>query len=234
MYNVRMELRRLIPVVLAAVLIAGCSRGIIRPKIEAGIEKALPEYIGPAKEYHAEADGPSMAMLDGEIEALRITGRDVQVTPNLVVRDLVVDMKKVKADPSTRKLQRVGSTTFQATVTEKAVNDYVKASRPGGTEIRIDLEPGKLTAVARPTFRGIGAEIRVTGKPQVAGGSKVNFVADKASVSIVPVPAFIVNELLELVNPVLDLNQMKFPVSLTSVTVKKDTVELAGKATFKP
>lgn len=229
-----MELRRLIPVILAATLISGCSRGIIRPKIEAGIENALPGYIGPAKEYHVEADGPSKPMLNGEIGALHITGRDVQLTPSLVVRDLVVDMKKVKADPSTRKLQRVGSTIFQATVTEKAVNDYVRASRPNSTEIRIDLEPGKLTAVARPTFHGIGAEISVTGKPQIAGGSKVNFVADKASVSIVPVPAFIVNELLDLVNPVLDLNQMKFPVSLTSVTVKKDTVELAGKATFKP
>ncbi len=219
---------------MAAALVAGCAGQIIRPKIEAGIEKALPGYIGPAREYRVKASGSSTAMINGEFSALHITGREVQATKDLTIDLLTVEMKDVKADPSTRKLRSVGSTTFQAEITEQAVNAYVNASRPQGNEVRVDLEPGKITVIARPTFYGIGAEVRVTGRPAIAGGSKVNFVADKASVSIVPVPAWVVNKLLDLVNPVLDLNQMKFPVSLTSVTIEKDTVQLAGKADFKP
>lgn len=240
MYNVRnmsveeQQLRKLIPIVLAAALVAGCAGQIIRPKIEAGIEKALPGYIGPAREYKVKASGSSTAMINGEFSALHIIGWEVQAAKNLMISLLNVDMKTVKADPSTRKLRSVGSTTFEAAITEQAVNAYVNASRPQGNEVRVDLEPGKLTVIARPTFLGIGAEVRVTGRPEIAGGSKVNVVADKASVSIVPVPAWVVNKLLELVNPVLDLNQMKFPVELTSVTTEKDTVHLAGTASFKP
>lgn len=206
----------------------------MRPKVEKGIAKALPEYIGPAKRYEVRAEGSDVELLRGDIDALHIVGYDVQLTDNLTVGHLIVDMKGVQADTSTRKLKKVESTTFRATVTEKAVNDYVNASRPDGSEIRIDLDRGKLTAVARPSFHGIGAEVKVTGKPQIEGGSRVSFVADKASLSVVPVPAWIVNKLLERVNPVLDLDKMKFPVTLTSVATKKDAVDLAGNATFKP
>ncbi len=227
-------MRRLIAILLAAGSLAGCSTGLVRPRVEKGIEKALPDYIGPAREYDVKVEGSERELLRGDIDALHITGRDVQITENLLVGSLVVDMTGVRADTSTRKLKSVESTTFRGTVTEKAVNDYVNASRPEGKEMHIDLEKGSLTVTARPSFHGIGAEVKITGKPRIEGGSRVSFVADKASLSIVPVPASIVNLLLERVNPVLDLGKMKFPVTLTSVIVKKDAVDLAGNASFKP
>ncbi len=227
-------MRRLIPITLAAVLLAGCSTGLVRPKVEKGIAKALPGYIGPAKEYSVTAKGSDVELLRGKIDSLHITGKEVRIDDNLVVSRLTVDMTDVDVDTSTRKLKKVGSTTFQALITEKAVNDYVNATRPDGKEMRIELESGKLTAVARPSFHGIGVEVKVTGKPQIEGGCKVNFVADSASLSVLPVPASIVNKLLDRVNPVLDLGKMKFPVTLTAATLKKDAVDLAGKASFKP
>lgn len=227
-------MRRLIPAILFAALIAGCSTGLIKPKVEKGIEKALPSYIGPAKEYDVKASGSETSMLKGKFDALHITGRDVLIAENLKVSKLTVDMQDVRVDTSTRKLKAVGSTVFQGTVTEDAVNDYINATRPEGKEMRVELESGRLTVIARPNFHGIGAQVKVTGKPKIERGTQVSFVADSASLSIVPVPASIVNKLLERVNPVLDLNEMKFPVTLTAVTIKKDAVDLAGKADFKP
>jgi len=227
-------MRKIIVMMLACALLMGCSGGLLRPKIEQGIEKALPSYIGPARSYDVKASGSETDMLGGRISSLHITGTDAQIAQGLTVALLVVEMDDVSFNTSNRKLKSVGSTAFQATMTEKAVNEYINASRPDGSQMLIELEAGKLTVVARPTFHGVGAEFRVTGQPQIKGATKVNFVADKASLSIVPVPAWIVNRLLDRVNPVLDLEKMKYPVKIASVSVKKDAVQLGGGMVFKP
>jgi len=227
-------LKKLFLLTLAAMLTAGCSRGIIRPKVEKGIRNALPGYIGPAKEYSVRAMGPSIRMLRGRINSLHIEGTDVLIAPNLTVCHLSVEMEEVQADTSSRKLKSVRQTTFEAQVEEGAVNYYLNASSPDGDDIGIELEPGKLTVVARPAFHGVGAEIRISGKPHIRNGTEVHFVADSGSLARISVPAWIVNKLLEKVNPVLDLAEMQFPVSLTAVTIRKDRVVITGRADFKP
>lgn len=220
--------------ILVSVFLTGCSGGLIRPKIEQGIEKALPSYIGPARKYDVRASGSETDMLGGRIASLQIAGTDVQIAENLTVAFLVVDMNDVSFHTSSRKLKSIGSTTFRATLTEKAVNDYVNASRQDGSDMRIELETDKLTVVAKPSFHGVGVQFKVTGTPEIDTGTKVSFVADSASLSVVPVPAWIVNRLLNRVNPVLDLEKMKFPVKLSSASVRKDSVELSGSMVFKP
>ncbi len=173
-------------------------------------------------------------MLRGHIDRLHIEGRNVQIAPNLMVSHLNVDMEEVRVDPSSRKLKSVRQTVFETQVREEAVNRYMNASRQGNSDVRIDLEPGQLTVVARPTFHGVGTEVRISGTPQIRKGTEVHFVTDSASVARIPVPAWIINKLLEDVNPVLDLAEMQFPVSLTAVSVKKDVVVMTGRAEFKP
>jgi len=224
---------RVLFALIALVWIAGCSGGIIRPKVEKGIARSLPEYIGPAEQYTVKASGPTTAMLHGRIQHLRIEGVQVEIADDMVLDRLVVDMDDVSVDPETRVLQSVGNAIFTAEMTQESVNRYVKAVRPDVQELKIELEVGKVVVGARPTVMGIGPRLQIGGRPEIVNRNKVNFVADSASLSILPVPALIVNKLLDSVNPVLDLSETRFPVALTAVKVRKGTVEIAGRAIFK-
>ena len=66
--------------------------------------------------------------------------------------------------------------------------------------------------------------------PTRPGAATLNFVADKARLSFVPVPAFLVNRALDAVNPIVDLSGLKVPVALQSVDVQNGALVLRGTA----
>lgn len=226
-------MRRLLALLLVA-LVAGCSGGIIRPRVEDGIRDALPDYIGPAKEYSVRCDGNSGAMLGGVIKRLHIEGRDVQVDPNLLISRLIVDMNQVRFDPGSHKMKSVESTAFEAVVTEKTVNRYIAQTRQSESEMSVQLQPGKVQVKFVPNIGGLDVLIAIAGTLSLAGGDKVNFEADKAAVAHLPIPSLVANKALDRVNPVLDMSAMKFPVILSGITINKGSVSIRGAMQFKP
>jgi len=227
-------MRKLALIAIAAVLVAGCSRGLIRPRVEKGIRNALPNYIGPAREYVVRADGSTSAMMKGLIKHLHIEGKGVQLDPALFVSHMSVDMDEVRYDLETRELKSVRSTTFEASLSEAAVNAYIEKMREGDSDLHVKLDSGKVAVEFVPNVAGVNVLVSVTGRPVIAGGDKVNFVADSASVARLPVPAYVVNKVLGRVNPILDMSLMRFPVSLGDIEVKKNAVIVKGRAQFKP
>lgn len=226
-------MRRLLALLLVA-LVAGCSGGIIRPRVEDGIRDALPDYIGPAKEYIVRCDGDSTAMLGGKIKRLHIEGRDVQVDPNLLISRLIVDMNLVHFDPGSHKMKSVESTAFEALVTEKTVNSYIAQTRQSESEMSVQLQPGKVQVKFVPNIGGLDVLIAIAGTLSLAGRDKVNFEADKAAVAHLPIPSLVANKVLDRVNPVLDMSAMKFPVILSGITINKGSVSIRGAMQFKP
>ena len=226
-------MRRLLAL-LVVVLIAGCSGGIIRPRVEDGIRDALPDYIGPAKDYNVRCDGESTAMIGGLIKRLHIEGKDVQVDPNLLVSRLTVDMYEVHFNPTNRRLKSVESTSFEAVVTEKAVNRYIEKTRESESQLGVELQPGKILVRFVPNIGGLDVLIAVAGTLSVAEGNKLNFEADKASVAHLPIPSLVANKVLDRVNPVLDMSAMKFPVTLSGISINKGSVSIKGAMEFKP
>lgn len=224
-------MRRLLALLVIA-MIAGCSGGIIRPTIEDGIRDALPDYIGPAKDYNVHCEGDSTAMLGGVIRRLHIEGKDVQVDPNLLLSRLIVDMDRVHFNPTNHKMKSVEDTSFEAVVTEKAVNHYIEQTRDSESQLGVGLEPGKVLVTFVPSIGGLDILISVAGTLSVVEGDKVNFEADKAAVAHLPIPALVANKVLDRVNPVLDMSEMKFPVTLSSITINKGTVSIKGSAKF--
>lgn len=218
---------------IAAMFLAGCSTGIISSKIENGIRDSLPDYIGPAKEYKVQAKGSETGMISGSIDRLLIDGTDVQLKENLVIDRMSIDMSKVRFNPRTRKVKKVESTTFEAEISPKSMNAYISKSDDDKNKIKIRLEDSKVIVDASPGFMGISIPVSIKGSPSIIGNSKIDFVADEASISIIPLPAFIINKLLRNINPVLDMSQMKFPVSIQDITIKKDKVIIKGSAEFQ-
>lgn len=226
-------MRKLVPIAVFILFVAGCSGGLIRPRVEKGIRNALPNYIGPAKEYTVRADGSTSAMMKGLIESLHIEAKDVQVDPQLILTHLSVDMDQVRYDTGSRKLTSVRNTTFQAAVSEDAVNRYIELTRTSESDLGVNLQPGKVLVEFVPNVAGLDVLVSVAGKLVIVDGDKVNFEADRAAVAHVPMPAYLVNKALQRVNPVLDMSMMRFPVTLQDITVSKGTVVIKGNAQFK-
>ena len=227
------RLKTLFPFTILATLLSGCAGGLVRSQVEKGIRGSLPEYIGPAKHYSVHTDGSEASMLKGKIGRIEIEGEEVQVDPNLVVQHLYVDMREVRCDVDTRALKTVGSTTIEAVIAEDAVNRYIERTRQD-LNLTVTLEPGKILVKFVPTVAGVGVPISVSGTLAVAGEDKVNFAADSASLGRMPVPAYVVNKVLNRMNPVLDMSQMRFPVILREIVLLKGAAEVKGSARFKP
>lgn len=227
-------MRIIIPLAALALLLAGCSGKIIRPMVEKGIRNALPTYIGPAKKYTVKVEGPSEQIMNGRINKLKIEGEEVQIDPKLLVDRLMVDMDDVHFNPKTREVQRVEKTIFQATVSEEAINKYITQSDASEYNASVKLEPGKVQVAFVPRVLGVNVAVSLTGKPEIIHGDKVNFVADSGSVAHLPVPSYVINKVLDKINPILDLSTMKFPVTLDAATIHKGSVDVSGKANFQP
>lgn len=217
---------------IAALFLAGCSTGIIRSQIEQGIRESLPDYIGPAKKYKVDVKGSETAMIGGKIDQLIIDGTEVQINENLCIDHMNIVMNKVRFNPQTHKVKEVESTTFEGELTSKTINSYISKDKDSKYKAQIRLEDGKVIVDAAPGLLGISVPVSIKGSPVIREDTKVNFVADEASLSIIPVPAFIVNRLLNGVNPVLDMSQMKFPVTIKDITIKKDKIIVKGNAKF--
>lgn len=215
-----------------AALLSGCAGDLIRSKVENGIENSLPEYIGPALKYSVKVSGPSEPMLRGKIKHLHIEGDEVQIAPSLTVDHLIVDMDDVEADVAKKQIRRVRQTIFEAHISEDSVNRYMVTTRAASKDLRVSFGKGTVTVTVYPSFLGIDTEFRITGRPEIVQGSKVRFIADRAMLAKIPVPSFLVNKVLDHVNPVLDLSEMKFPVVLSGMTVKEGAIVIKGRANF--
>ena len=227
------RLKKLGPFALLAIFAAGCAGAIVRPTVNDAIRKALPNYIGPAKNYDVKTSGSATEMLGGKLDRLIIEGEDVQVDPNLTISKLFVELKDVRVDTKTRAMKHVGSTAIRATISEAAVNKYIAVSR-GSSNLTVRIEPDKINVAFTPTVAGVGVPLNVTGTLSITGGDKVNFEADEASVGRLPVSAYVVNKGLSMVNPVIDLSTMKFPVTIERIALKKGKAEVSGSAKFSP
>lgn len=226
-------MKKLVTITALAVFLVGCGGGFVRSKVERGIRNALPQYVGPAEKYTVRVDGSSTDMMNGFIKHLHIEGTAVQVDPKLLVSQLVVDMDEVRYN-SKRELTSIGKTIFGASVTEGDINRYLAQSDAKEYNIKVRLTPSQVQVSFMPNVLGVNVAVTVAGKPEIVSGSKVNFVADSASAAHLPVPAFIVNQVLANINPILDMSEINFPIAMEHITIKNGSLNLGGRAEFKP
>lgn len=219
---------------ILAILVAGCAGGIIKSKVQSGIRSALPKYLGPAKNYTVKADGSGEAMLSGHIGHLHIEGEDVQMEPKLTVSKLVIDLDDIRFNTHTRKIKSIKGTDFSAVLVQDALNHFVTESTKNKYEIDLKLQPNVINVDFSHSIMGQKSRISVVGKPAIVDGTKVNFIADKASVASLPVPKLIVDKILDRVNPIIDTTQFKLPMKLKEIAISDGSLQISGSAEFNP
>lgn len=212
------------------VFVTGCASLSPQRLAAHKIADALPGVIGPARHYEVQVSGDAMALTRGRARSIHVAGRDVQVAPDATLDTVDLVAQDVSFDTKSRRLDHVGHVDFVGTLGQEHLDAYLAASNthPGlaVTLGRNDLQV-RLPVDAGP----IHTHVTVVGQAAPAdGGSAVDFIADRAHLSILPVPVFLVNEALKRVNPVIDLSHFKVPLALQSTRVENHALVLRGTA----
>lgn len=210
-------------------LLTGCSS--LSPQTVAAhkIADALPQTLGPARHYDVQVDGDTLALTRGRARQVRIQGEDVQVAPGAVLDTLDLTAQDVSFDTQTRRLDHVGAVVFAGTMGQAHLSDYLARCRPDLTvTLRQDDVEARLPVAAGPLHTTATVYGNLT--PTAPGASTLDFAADRARLSFLPVPAFLVNRALDERNPVVDLSNLRIPVALQSADVENGALVLRGTA----
>lgn len=213
-----------------SLLIAGCGVGQSAQTIVAHkIADALPQAIGPASHYDVQVSGDALGLARGRARGVQIVGQDVRMTPAVTLDVLTLSARDIVFDAKSRQVQSIGSASFAASLGQAHLTEYLLQARPN---LSVTLGANDLQAALPVAVGPIHATVAVRGTlvPTTPGASTLDFVADRARLGILPVPAFAVNAALEAVNPILDLSRVKVPIGVQSADVVGGQLTIKGTA----
>jgi hypothetical protein len=205
-----------IPFVVLALVLVGCARPGEK-QAEKAIQKLLPEYLGPAKSYTTRVKGKSLgAVMRGRLREVRITGTDVQLTDELLVRELTIDAEEVAADLKTHSLKGIGKAVFTARIDEARLDAMARKRRPKLLDLKLALRGRSVQVTLRPEVFGYPTlPITVDGTLAVRGGGKsLDFSPDRGRLTVVPIPEAVLDFMAERLNPVVDLSALTVPIRM--------------------
>ncbi len=217
-------------VLSAAGGLMGCGVGQSPQSIVAHkIADALPRALGPAAHYDVQVSGSALGLARGQARHVHITGQDVRVTPTVTLDTLTLDADDITFNEQTHTVQKVGKTVFAAALGQGHLSAYLAQARPN---LQVTLLENSLQAALPVRFGPLQTTVAVRGTlaPTEPGSDTIGFIADRARLGLLPVPAFAVNAALEAVNPVLDLSGVKVPVAVQSADVEQGQLTLRGTA----
>lgn len=216
---------------VTVVALTGCAHPVQQTAAHK-IADALPSVIGPAAHYDVQVDGDPFALVRGRARGVHIQGQSVQLSPDLTVDTLTADAEDVSFDRSTRKLTYVGQTRFTATLSQPHLTTYLAASKPLLPGLAIILRSDDVQAAVPVTFLGLHTVAMLSGtvRPSQADPTRLDFVANGAQLGVVPLPTGLINLALDRLNPVITLDGLRVPLSVTQAEIKDSRLVLGGTA----
>lgn len=220
-----MPIARLFAAFVLAVLAIGC--GSLTSQVERGLERELPELVGPADRYDVEIEG----LRAGAGEADRVTAVGERVRPEgaPVVDRLQLELRGVAFDRGEDRLERVDSARATARVTVPDLEAFLEAQRNVRDASVTLREPDEATIRVRPEFGGIalprGVEAEVRGRLEAADG-RVRFVVSDVEAAGLNLGAAAARRLSDAINPLVDLSDTDARLQVTGVRVEGGAVHL--------
>lgn len=213
---------------VAISVVAGCVGKPVRDKIESSVEQSLPDIIGPAQSYSVEVYGPPLRAMKGKLDGVDITGREVKLPAGITVSRRSVQIRDLTVDPDTRQIQRVGSTRYEATLSEAEVNRNIKQRYPDIPGLNVGLNKGFLTVTAKPGISGIRATIEADSGVQVRDKRILELdLRDIRAVGI-SAPGFARNFINERIPSIFDVKDLGFDATVESVKIEPQGLTLSG------
>ncbi|UCH35450.1 MAG: DUF2993 domain-containing protein [Armatimonadota bacterium] len=174
--------------------------------------------------------------LVGKVGKVAIHARDFRVSDlpvdrlDITIRDVRYDLWKAIWR---RKLEviRVGESDAEISLNARALTRMLAPRVKQVENLKLTFEEGRINVSGDARF---GLRIPVGLKCSLAsvGGGKIYVVDPKASVSIVPVPSFVVSRLLDEINPLVDLNEGKqgpFRLEIDEIRITRRALRIHAK-----
>ena len=225
----------IIVILLPLVLSVGCAR-VVNRTAERKIRDILPIYLGPAKVWRAHVDNPPLRTIEGRLSKITIDGEDVQLHNQITCQSLHIVMDNVDIDPLQRKLKSVGKTTFQVTLDQNSLNQYIRAN-PLPPDQRIGIRmigarKGVLILYLDYMLLGKRIPFTISATPILTSPTTLEMEPDRMTVEglHVPLPESWLRYLAKYVNHAFDFSSLPFPVYLNQFTVDRNRIELSGSA----
>jgi hypothetical protein len=209
----------------------GCGARPGEKKSEKAVNDLLPAYLGKAGSYKTRIQADSLgAVMRGRVRRVEITGRNVQLVPDLLLTELSITAEEIEVDKRKKQLKNVGKALFTAQITEANLAKCVKGRRPDIKDLNVTLRGEFVQAKLRPQVFGYPTvPITIQGKLLTRnGGVALDFEPDAARVTVVPVPKFVLDWTMEKLNPVVDLQFLHVPIRIENATVRGGSLYLMG------
>jgi len=223
-------IKSLIIASMAACLAISLGCRSIREQAQDGLQKALPQVLGPAAEYSVAIDGSSGGIRHGRIARMRVLGKQVRAKGLPEFAEMQLDARDLVVDPESRSVKSCGAATITATLSEaeltKMFNDRIRVWRRKQVKsldgyLRIEgwLDAGPLILRGSSDYtlsvKG-GVEIWMT-------PTRVAFEGAHATV-----PGLVRERVAAVLNPVYTLAGDPLKVRLTSIVPRAGRVCVTG------
>ena len=222
----------MLTVVCLAVLGTACNR-VVNRTAERKIREALPEAIGPARQYQVHIENAAMRSIEGKFANVTIDGDDVQFPSGLLLDALHIDLKNVDIDTGKKKVRHIGEARFTITVSEKSLDQLLAGEAPAGETLRkVRLAFGENNQVTvtgeRVTLLNVGVPFRLSGPIRAASPTRIEIDPRRLDVIGIPFSGGVLNFFKSRIESSLDLRQFPVPVQLSSVTTERGKMILSG------
>lgn len=222
---------RLLSILSALLLLAGCGRSINRAA-ERRIRDLLPAMLGEARDYQVRVSSAPERTLRGRLANVRIEGADVQLANGLLLDRLTLNLRGVEVDTRQKRVHRIGQAQFQATLREASLDEYFAGEAPQGEsirKIRIALEPdASVILTAERIVAGVGVPFRIQGTFRIAPPCRIELDPERLTVVGVPIGGIVLRFVKSRLEAAFDLRALPFPVSLTGVRAIRGALHLTG------
>lgn len=211
---------------MMAVALCGC--GGVKSRVEKGIERSLPQLIGPAKSYQVSVSGSTAKMLKSKLSRIDIQGEEVRLSNGMQLAKLEVSLTDVEFDSDTRSIRRTSSTTYSATLSEKELERYLRKTHPEIPELTVKLERDCATATAKPELMGLAAELRAESALKVRDNRQLVLDLKRITLGGLPAPGFAREYIEKKANPAFDASQLGYDATINSVSMEPGYITLNG------
>jgi len=209
-------------------MLAGCG-GNIRNRIEKGIERCLPQIIGPASSYQVTVSGSTLKMFRHRLSRVYIKGEDVRLPNGLEVSHLDVCLNEVEFDPDKRTIIDSAEATYSVVLSEEELERYLKKTYPSIPGLGIDLKEGHMVARASPSLIGLTTTISAAALFGIDSQRKLVLDIKKINAVGVQAPSFAREYIESKLNPVFDASELGYDATIDSVSIKPGYVTITGK-----
>ena len=215
--------------------LCGCSH-VVDTTIADTIKSQLPKAIGPAQSYNVSVGANPMQVVGGRIGEVDITGIGVNLSPEILLDHIQIQAHDIDVDSGSRKIKSVGNVLFEAQIGQDSIEHYLtsQSSNPAESDehLSVELNDSSVTASMRVKSFGLWVPVSVTGTFEVDpdNDKHILFEPSRGSLSIIPLPIFVMKLAMERINPVIDLSNSTVPVDLSSVSINSGVLEIAGSA----